>query len=319
MSTRPHVSVVVPSYGRPLDLGRCLAALGAQRSALAEVIVVTREGDDETADAARAASAAHGLTLTIATVHTPGHLPPLQAGIAAARSEVVAFIDDDCEPWAGWAEQLAGHYLDSTVGGVGGLVVQPGVSDRLTAERIGKFGVVPRLARTFSARIPSRWGARNVDVIAGGNMSYRADLLREYVWDARMNRGAATDYEVHLAAFVRGRGYRIVYDPDAIVTHYIAPRVDLGRNRSASEIFDYSHNLVYVAGRSFGPIRATLAIADALFVGNRFSYGFATAAYDLMRQGRPSFRNQIAPSFAGKLAGLASLIAYGRDGVEPLP
>jgi GT2 family glycosyltransferase len=315
---RTHLSVVVPSYGRPTELARCLAALAAQGPTVAEVVVVIRAGDSETEAAARSAALEHGLNLIVSSVDAPGHLPPLRAGIAAARAPVVAFLDDDCEPWPHWAETLAGHYSAADVGGVGGLVAQPGVSDRLTARHIGRLGLVPRPARTFSARIPIRWGARSVDVIPGGNMSYRADVLSTYEWDARMNRGAATDYEVNLAAHAKSRGMRLVYDPDAIVTHHIAPRVDIDRDRSASEIFDYSHNLVYVAGRSFGPLRAALAIGDAFLIGNRFSYGLATAAFDLVGRNRVSVRDQIVPSFRGKLAGLASLAASARTGPAPL-
>ena len=44
--------------------------------------------------------------------------------------------------------------------------------------------------------VRGRHGVRNlprsVDVIMGANMSYRADLLRTYEWDGRMNRGAAS-------------------------------------------------------------------------------------------------------------------------------
>src|SRR5205823_4137250 len=143
-------------------------------------------GDAETDAAARKAATGVGVDIVVATVDRPGHLPPLQEGIARATSPVIAFLDDDCEPWPQWAASLAVHYADRTIGGVGGLVAQPGVSDRLTARRLGRFGIVPRIPRAFSARIPLRWGPRSVDVIMGANMSYRAELLRTYEWDGRM-------------------------------------------------------------------------------------------------------------------------------------
>lgn len=42
------------------------------------------------------------------------------AGIEAARNEVLAFVDDDAKVRPGWVEQLRRHYLDPSVAGVGG-------------------------------------------------------------------------------------------------------------------------------------------------------------------------------------------------------
>jgi hypothetical protein len=230
---------------------------------------------------------------------------------------VVAIIDDDCVPWHDWLWALVRHYRDPNVMGVGGLVSQPGPDERVVSDRIGRIGLTGRLDRTDSAKIPTAWGAREVDVLPGGNMSYRAAVLRGYRWDARMNVGAATDYEVDLAAFARRRG-RLLWDPDAAVTHNVAPRPSIGRARSPEEIAAYSHNVVYIAGKALPPLQAMLAVCGSFLVGNRFSYGLATAVGDTLLGHPPSLRRQLLPAVRGKLKGLRSLVRYARSGPEPI-
>jgi GT2 family glycosyltransferase len=301
-------AVVIASYRRTEFLERCLAALAAQRVAV-EAVVVGRRGDDETKHVAES----HPIARYVEVAAT-GHLPPLKAGVAAARTGIVCFVDDDAEPWPQWTSTLLRHYHDPTVGGVGGLVVQPGPDERAVSSRIGLVSSTGRFDATHLERIPTDWTVREVDVLRGTNMSFRRELLTAYPWDGRLNVGAATDYELDLCAWVRRQGFRIVYDPDAIVTHHLAPRPDIGRAQSRATVAAYSHNLVYVAGKALPPVRGAAAIGQALLIGNRASYAPATFVADLALGHRPSVRNQLVPALVGKLRGLRSLAAYWRRG-----
>lgn len=316
--TPPTLSVIVPSFGRPAYLERCVAAIAAQRHPVNEVVVVGRKDDAETAAAAVRAGAAYDVATSYATVRDAGHLPPLARGVAVATGEVCCFLDDDSEPWRAWSESLVPHYDDPSVGGVGGLVVQPGDITWRASATVCRIPWSGRLDRLHGERVPTEWRARDVDVLPGGNMSYRTALLREYPWDARINRGAATEYEVHLAAWVRRRGFRLVYDPNAIVTHLMAPRPEIGRDRTRKSVADYSHNVVYIAGQALPPHQATLAIAHSFLVGTRASYGIATAIGDVFLGNGRAVRDSLGPSFAGKLAGLRSLVEHRRAGPAPL-
>jgi GT2 family glycosyltransferase len=309
-------SVVVPSFGRPDLLRACLAALEAQTTPPDEVLVVARVGDDETAGVARAATGT--VPVSLLTIDRPGHLPPLALACGEAKGDVVAFLDDDAEPWPAWLAALLRHYVKHRVGGAGGLVHQPATHDRRVATRPGRIGLLGRFDRTGIHLPPAAWGPREVDVLRGTNMSFRRELLAEYPWDARLNDNAATDYEVDLCSWVRRRGYSIVYDPDAIVTHHLGPRPEIGRRRSPEWTRAYSHNLVYVAGKALPPPQRATALVHALFVGTRASYGPLAALADTARGRPPSLRDEVLPALAGKLGGLLSLAAYARSGPEPL-
>jgi GT2 family glycosyltransferase len=276
-----------------------------------QVVVAARRGDSETA---RVTAATFPFAVTLVTVDEPGHIPPIAAGAAAARGEVILFCDDDAEPGPGWIETISEHYREPLVAGVGGLVIQPDFEDGAVAKRVGRISLAGRFDNSGLHRRPREWGIRDVDVIPGANMSFRRSLLERYGWDMRLNRGAATDYEVALCAWVRGQGYRLVYDPDASVVHHPGPRPEIGRAATAKVVRDYSHNLVYVSATALPKWQRPIAVAAAFLVGNRHSYGLATALADTLLGRPPSLGRQLAPALAGKLEGLRSSAAWARSG-----
>src|SRR5918996_2481956 len=98
------VSVVVPTRDRPQALARCLAALAAQDTESAEVVVVD-DGSHDRAEVERAASEGPEGRL----VRLPGRGPAAarNIGARAAAGDVVCFTDDDCEPQPDWLRLLA--------------------------------------------------------------------------------------------------------------------------------------------------------------------------------------------------------------------
>ena len=185
-------SIVVPSFARPQLLRACLTALAGQSVPPLEVLVVGRVGDDETA---AVVTATQGVARLL-TVTARGHLPPLALGVAQARGDVVAFVDDDSEPARGWLEAILRHYAGTKVGGVGGLVLQPESHALPPSDRVGLISRTGRFDALHHDRLPTDTSPRKVAVLRGTNMSFRRSVLAAYRWDARLNGGAATDYEV---------------------------------------------------------------------------------------------------------------------------
>lgn len=116
-----NISVVVPTYKRLDALRRCLSALDKQTTLPYEVIVVMRSSDFETL------TYIHHWTTQKAsysrrfrTVTTPGQVHALVQGVEAATGDVVAFTDDDSAPSSNWLRNMAVHYQNPEVGGVGG-------------------------------------------------------------------------------------------------------------------------------------------------------------------------------------------------------
>jgi glycosyltransferase involved in cell wall biosynthesis len=101
----PAISVVVPHLNQPGALGRCLAALGAQRDAPPfEILVV----DNGSAALPEAVCAAAGARLLVEPEPGPG--PARNRGAAAARAPLLAFIDADCIADPDWLATIAARF-----------------------------------------------------------------------------------------------------------------------------------------------------------------------------------------------------------------
>lgn len=114
MSARPVVGVVVPAHGRPELLAEALASIAAQTHRPDDVVVADDLGEQRAADVVARCATATGLPVRhLPCPPVPGDAGPPSAsrsrnrGAAAARGDVVAFLDDD--------DRWAPAYLDSAL------------------------------------------------------------------------------------------------------------------------------------------------------------------------------------------------------------
>ena len=98
------VSVLVPSYRRPADLERCLAAISAQHRAADQVLVVARVGDQETFSVVQ--KWRERLPLDVVEITVPGVVQAMAAGLARCECDVLAITDDDAAPRPDWLERI---------------------------------------------------------------------------------------------------------------------------------------------------------------------------------------------------------------------
>jgi GT2 family glycosyltransferase len=103
------ISVVIPTYNRPVQLGRCLAALAASDHPADrfEVVVVDDGGTIPLLPVV--GSQTGTLRVTLVTQPNRGPAAARNAGAARARGSLLAFTDDDCMPDPQWLAALARH------------------------------------------------------------------------------------------------------------------------------------------------------------------------------------------------------------------
>src|SRR5579862_4608943 len=121
-STLPSVTVVIPTYRRPGPLLDCVRSLIEGSLRPREIIVVGREDDLRTKDAGvHAQHLCEGKTaFRAAWVTVPGHLPPIEKGLALASGDIVVIVDDDVTVTTDWLGYLSGPFSDPDVGVAGG-------------------------------------------------------------------------------------------------------------------------------------------------------------------------------------------------------
>lgn len=221
------LSVIVPSYRRPADLRRCLEALCGQQLTPAQVVVVVRGVDEATQLVA--AAFAERLPLEIVKVSEPGQIHALNAGLVAAKGEVVAITDDDAAPRPDWTERIAAHFEAAPhIGGVGG---RDWVHTPVGAVIKGQKRMVGRVqwfGRIVGNHHVGAEPVREVDILKGANMSFRRAAIEGLRFDVCLRgHGAQVHNDMCFSLAVKRRGWKLIYDPAVAVDHYPAPRADI--------------------------------------------------------------------------------------------
>lgn len=298
------VSVVVPSYRRPQMLAECLNGLSRLERPADEILVVRRSDDAATA----AVVAASPVPVVEVQVDQPGVLAAMRAGVARSTGAVIAFTDDDAVPRPDWLAVLLRHYGDPSVGAVGGRDVThpPATDPQLPSSSVGQFDAWGRHAGFHHVGVGP---PAEVQVLKGVNMSFRRDALalpRHLRGD-----GAEVHNEVAISLWARRQGWRLVYDPQALVDHYHGPRFDSDRRRSPAReaTRNEAYNLVFSL-LSMQPRLTWRRAAFGVLVGDRATPGLARALVAVGRR-QPEVAARLLPSIAGQLAALRD-VAQGK-------
>jgi GT2 family glycosyltransferase len=175
-------------------------------------------------------------------------------GVAAARGEIIAFIDDDSLVRDGWLAKLVSSYRSEEVGGVGGRVVdETEIQYQLTTPIVGRVYPDGRVVDNFVLELDE---VIEVDRLKGCNMSFRRHVF-EHVglfdkgYDATPH---STFEEVDFCIRVKKIGYKLLFNSQAVVDHLAVPRED-GLPRSVTDprmMFSYYRNRTYFVFANFG-------------------------------------------------------------------
>ena len=203
-------SVIVPTFNRPRDLARCLAALARldYPQDEFEVIVVDDGGSADLGSVVAASSQRIKLTLLRQT-----NLGPSAArnnGAAHSAGSFLAFVDDDCEPSQGWLRALDDTLMrvpDALIGGrvVNGLPSNP--NDEASQQ------ILDYISQHFNR------DSENGGFFPSNNMAVAAQLYRQIGgFDATFRRSASEDRD--LCDRCLRYGLRLIAVREAVVTHY---------------------------------------------------------------------------------------------------
>lgn len=197
------VSVIVPAYNSATTIGACLQALASQRlpGRSYEVIVV----DDGSSDMTREIAGRFDVRL----IEEP-HKGPAAArnrGAVEANGEIVLFTDADCQPTKNWISEMTAPFELLEVVGVKG------------AYRTWQKGVIPRFVQCeYEERYERMARRRQIDFIDTYSAGYRREVfLREKGFDVRYPSASVEDQEFSFR--LAERGYRMVFNPRAVVYH----------------------------------------------------------------------------------------------------
>jgi glycosyltransferase involved in cell wall biosynthesis len=195
------ISVIIPTYKRPLLLVNCLRALDKQHLQPSdfEVIVIADGPDPVTLALVNEWRPEFGFSLTF--LQAPAKIGPAATrnmGWQAARAELIAFTDDDCLPGPNWLLAMVTKYEQEEFIAYTGKTIVP-----LSPERTDFANNTAHL--------------QNAEFITANCACTKKALLQRGGFDERYRMAWREDSDLHFGLI--SDGLLIVRNEDAIVTH----------------------------------------------------------------------------------------------------
>ncbi|MGD0477846.1 MAG: glycosyltransferase [Nitrososphaerales archaeon] len=275
------VSIAVPTLGRLFHLKSCLEALAKQSYSQVEILVI-----DDGPNPSVVEEMVRSLGARYVRGPGTGVVPAYNLGLTEATGDIVAFTDDDAVPEEDWIEHLVSGYAGK-VGGVGGTVqpadANPGEHPLFPTHitQQGRFGGWAR---------PSGLSLE-VDHLRGANMSFsRKSISATGLFDWNYE-GDGYKFESDYCVRMRRMGYKIMFDPEAVVIHNESTVRLVSRGRTPSKAYYRARNNTYFALKNF------------MFGKNSLALGASTAKGALR-----TFRSLVSRRDVTYACGLAGLI-----------
>ena len=201
------VSVIVPAYNAQKTIGQCIDALLAQtypRESY-EVIVVDDGSTDGTTDVVKA------YQVKYLYQRNQGPATARNIGVREAQGEIILFTDSDCVPFNNWIEEMVEPFKNKEVVAVKG------------AYKTRQKSMTARFAQLeFEERFEMLKKAESIDMVDTYAAGFRKDIfLLMGGFDPYFP--VANNEDTELSYRMSKLGYKMVFNPDAIVYHLNHP------------------------------------------------------------------------------------------------
>lgn len=213
----PEVSIVIPVYNQVNYTYNCLVSiLNNTKDVTYEVILA----DDVSTDATKKIRSFTRNVVVSRNSKNMGFLKNCNQAAAKARGEYILFLNNDTTVGDNWLRPLV-ELMEkrSDAGMVGSKLVYPDGRLQEAGGIIWKDGTGWNYGREQDPEMPEYNYVKEVDYISGAAVMIRSSLWKEIGgFDERF---APAYYEdTDLAFQVRQRGFKVLYQPHSVVTHY---------------------------------------------------------------------------------------------------
>jgi glycosyltransferase involved in cell wall biosynthesis len=250
-------TVVVPTFNRADVLQITLNSLFAQDTDVPfEVVVVDNNSSDDTRAVVMAAQDRHGSALRYVFAAEQGSSAARNAGIAAARGDTIAFVDDDVVVDRGWlaavAETFRAHPEAWCVGGP--------VTLRLPDRLPSWFDTSSEVMTTYLSRLDFGPGTMTLApprVLITANLTATRNALEAVGgFDVRLGRfglGLLCGEDTQFCHQIWEAGGQVVYCGRAAVTHLV-PGARVTKRFFRGRAYWEGRTAGVLAARSYGTL-----------------------------------------------------------------
>jgi glycosyltransferase involved in cell wall biosynthesis len=219
----PQISAVICTHNREQYLGAAIDSLLEQDFPHFEVIVVDNASTDRTSEIVSARLAHPRLQYIYEPV--PGLSVARNTGARAAKSDIIAYLDDDAEASPGWLSALYRAYQNNDKLAIAGGKVTLLWPPNITAPRwlspglaanLGDYDLGDAIVQIQNPNLTPR----------GLNYSVRRTFLEDIggfdVNLGRVGKNLLSNEELYLTEQALKRGWQVAYIPDALVAHNVS-------------------------------------------------------------------------------------------------
>lgn len=199
-----RISVIIPAYNASRTLAECLSALQKQTIPRSdyEIIIVDDGSTDNTV------SIADSFDVNVIQQAHAGPALARNLGVSHAKGELILFTDSDCIASPDFIEQMTKPFSDPNVVGVKG------------AYRSRQREVWARFAQIeFEERYSKLARSSSIDFVDSHAAAFRKQVFLE-VGGFDPHFPVANNEDVDLSYKIARIGYKMVFNPEAIIFHY---------------------------------------------------------------------------------------------------
>jgi len=217
------ISVIIPAYNAENMIPVCLRALLRQTidSSEYEIIVVDDGSTDNTAEVVRSFKG-----VTLIQQKNKGPAAARNHGVKYAKGDIVLFTDSDCVPEKNWIEEMTQPFQNNPE-----IVGVKGAYKSKQKELAARF-VQVEYEDKYDVLLRDKY----IDFIDTYSAAFKRDVFLEFGgYDTSFPLACAEDVELTFRMF--SKGYKMVFNPKAIVYH--------AHPRSFSDYFKKKYKFAY--------------------------------------------------------------------------
>lgn len=232
-------SIIIPTYKRKSSLLRLLNSLTKELKRDTEIIVVEQvfNNGKEIIGLARKNS----LDLKYFLLKEASTSKAKNFGATKAKGNFLLFLDDDVIVKPGLIENHLKNFKEPKIGAIAGRVVTQGQPIEENRKDVGRITFFGRFTDGFSSTIK-----QEVETVIGCNACFKKDVFEKIGGFDEQFTGNAMREESDLSLRVKKAGYKIIFEPKAVVLHL---REKTGGNRKTEGrmkwYFDFFSNETY--------------------------------------------------------------------------
>lgn len=232
---KQSVSIIIPTFHRKESLLRLLGSLVKNVDTHIEIIVV--EQKESNGNAIKDYAKKRGLKLTHFFLKDRSTPHAMNVGVRKARGKFIIFLDDDVTVHKDFVKYHLADFANTEVAATVGRVItdgQPVEPNRRDTARIDWLG---GCSDGFSSSVQ-----QEVDTVIGANTCWRKNVFNELGGFDERFRGNALRFESDFSLRAKGAGYKIMFEPSALVYHHREP---VGGARKTEGFFAWYRDYFY--------------------------------------------------------------------------